>query len=111
MKVDETRYQALKRTFPDAQVVDGEGGFYIHLPSLKAKIDGTEKATPALLRPWANGDGYPTRLFFAERISNKGSNWNVFSIAGRTWHACSWSGVEADLPWLDMIASHFRPLL
>jgi hypothetical protein len=102
--------QALRTLWADAELV-GEGvKKYVLLPNLKVTTAGQEKVVAALLRPWANGDGYTTRLFFSERISPKGNNWNVFNILGRTWHACSWQSVPENLPWLEILASHLGPL-
>lgn len=110
MKDAASQLQALRAVWADAELVgDGEKK-YVLLPNLLVKSSGRAKAVAALLRPWANGDGYTTRLFFSERFSPKGANWNVFNILGRTWHACSWQSVSEDLPWLEILASHLRPL-
>jgi hypothetical protein len=110
MNPDPAKLNELKRHWPDVETVPEDVRFYIHLPSLKVATPSGTKVVSALLRPWSNGDGYPTRLFFSEKFTNKGNNWNVFSIVGRSWHACSWSGVSEDLPYLEIIASHLRPL-
>ena len=102
--------KSMKRYWPDAELVgDGEKK-YVLLPTLIVRHGAETKVITALLRPWTNGDGYTTRLFFSERFTAKGSNWNVFNILGRTWHACSWQSVSEDLPWLEIVASHLRPL-
>lgn len=102
--------QVLRSVWADAEIVgDGEKK-YVLLPKLTVRMAGQARIVAALLRPWANGDGYTTRLFFSERVSSKGNNWNVFNILGRTWHACSWQSVPEDLPWLEILASHLRPL-
>lgn len=110
MNPDPVKLSELKKHWRDVEVIAAEGKFYLHLPSLKIATSSGSKVISALLRPWANGDGYPTRLFFSEKFTNCGSNWNVFSIAGRSWYACSWAGVSDNLPYLEIIASHLRPL-
>ena len=110
MNPDPAKLTELKKHCPDVEVVSAEGKFYLHLPSLKVVTQSGFEVISALLRPWTNGDGYPTRLFFSEKFTNNGNNWKVFSIAGRSWHACSWAGVSEDLPYLEIIASHLRPL-
>jgi hypothetical protein len=102
--------KALRGCWADAELIgDGEKK-YVLLPAFVVRNGNEPKTITALLRPWANGDGYTPRLFFSERFTAKGSNWNVFNILGRTWHACSWQSVSEDLPWLEIVASHLRPL-
>lgn len=110
MSPDPSKLSELRRHWPDVEVIPADGKFYLHLPSLKVAGLSGAKVISALLRPWANGDGYPTRLFFSEKFTTNGNNWNVFGIAGRSWHACSWAGVSEDLSYLEIIASHMRPL-
>ncbi|MBE2287486.1 MAG: hypothetical protein IAE77_28785 [Prosthecobacter sp.] len=111
MSTDADKLAALKSHWPEAELVPADGRTYVHLPNLKVTAGASPKTVAALLRPWANGDGYSTRLFFSEKFTTKGNNWNVFTIAGRTWHACSWNGVPETLPWLQMTANHLAPLL
>ena len=111
MSTEADKILVLKCHWPGAELVPVEMRTYVHLPNLKVAAGISAKTVEALLRPWASGDGYTTRLFFSEKFTTKGSNWNAFSIAGRTWHACSWNGVPETLPWLQMIASHLAPLL
>lgn len=111
MNTDVEKLQELKAYWPDAELVPAAEQSYVHLPTLKVPSGASTRTVAALLRPWASGDGYSTRLFFAENFSSKGSNWNVFNIAGRTWYACSWNGVSDSLPWFQIIASHLSPLL
>jgi hypothetical protein len=111
MSTDADKLALLKQQWPDAELVPADERNYVHLPNLKVGTGTSLLSVVALLRPWANDDGYSTRLFFSEKFTSKGNNWNVFSIAGRTWHACSWNGVPESLPWFQIIASHLTPLL
>lgn len=111
MKPDAQMLAEIQRSYEGAEVLDGDGGFYIHIPVLTVSGPSGGKSVAALLRPWANGDGYPTRLFFSEKFSEKGANWGVFNILGNTWHACSWAGVAETLSYTQMVGSHLSPLL
>lgn len=111
MSTDSDKLAVLKGHWPEAELVPADGRTYVHLPNLKVPAGTDTKTIAALLRPWASDDGYTTRLFFSEKFSAKGNNWNVFTIAGRTWHACSWNHVSDTEPWLQMIASHLSPLI
>lgn len=63
----------------------------------------------ALMCPAAR-DGYATRLFLEDQISNRGQNWKTHTIRGRSWWAFSWNDVPANLPWLEIFANHLRAL-
>lgn len=110
MRDAKSEIQVLKSRWSNAELLEEGGRNYALLPTLKVSADGKEKVVSALLQPAAYGGGYTTRLYFSERFTSKGANWNVFNILGRTWHACSWNEVPEDLPWFEIIASHLRPL-
>jgi hypothetical protein len=110
MRDAESELKALKTHWPDAELLEEGGRKFALLPTLTVSADEKAKPVMALLQPWANGDGYTTRLYFSEHFTTKGSNWNVFNILGRSWHACSWNNVPEDLPWIEILASHLRPL-
>ncbi|MEW5743172.1 MAG: hypothetical protein AB1938_29930 [Myxococcota bacterium] len=57
-------------------------------------------------------DGYPSRLFFAEKVNGRGApNWHVQArIADRNWHAYSYKDVPASLPLVQMLMNHLRGL-
>ncbi|HXU21055.1 MAG TPA: hypothetical protein VN788_10775 [Verrucomicrobiae bacterium] len=57
-------------------------------------------------------DGYPTRLYFAERVACKAQlNWNAqdVRILERTWFAYSWTGVARGRP-IEVLAQHLKAL-
>jgi len=110
MKEPTKEIELLRSLWPDAELVAGGGRYYVLLPFLNVRGEGGEKTVSALLQPWANGDGYTTRLFFSERFTKKGENWNCFNILGRTWYACSWNQVPENIPWVEIVASHLKPL-
>lgn len=107
----EAKLRDLRTAWPDAELLTQGECVYVYLPDFKVVADGITRTLDALLRPSAiGGDGYESRLFFSERFTSKGSNWNIFNIAGRSWHACSWQGVASSLPWREIIACHLSPL-
>jgi hypothetical protein len=108
MRNPEAELKALSSYWADAELVgEGERRFAL-LPNFKVVADGKTKVVSALLQPWPNG--YTTRLYFSERFTTKGANWDVYNILGRSWYACSWNNVPADLPWVEIIACHLQPL-
>ena len=79
-----------------------------------------EAKPPGRVQPGANGctslpqhrDGYPSRLFFAEKVQSKAvpePNWNANGarIAERNWHAFSWK-TNPNLRLAQMVAAHLR---
>jgi hypothetical protein len=56
-------------------------------------------------------DGYPSRLFFSEKVMSKTiRNWNTCTvILGRQWQAYSWKLVTNDT-YLKMILGHLKAL-
>jgi hypothetical protein len=54
-------------------------------------------------------EGYATRLFLSGPVQGGAAqNWNQYSICGRQWYVCSWQGVPATLPWIEILANHLR---
>lgn len=101
--------ETLKALCPEAELWEEGGQPLAFLPNLQIKSDGAPHQTDGLLWPGPR-DGYETRLFLSRPFPAKGQNWNVFNIKGRAWHACSWNGVPASLPWLQILANHLSPL-
>jgi hypothetical protein len=84
---------------------------YILLPQLRLPDGCTPAAVDALLCLSAR-DGYPTRLFYAQKIASKnGLNWNAQNVAilQRTWFAYSWNYVASGRP-IEVLAQHLRAL-
>lgn len=101
--------RALQLVCPGAEMWEEGARPYVFLPKLKIAHAGKSQAVDALLAP--RGDGsYETRLYLEKPYPSRGQNWTVHSILGRTWHAMSWNGVSAALPWLQILANHLRPL-
>lgn len=108
MRDPDSEIKALKAHWPNAELLgEGKRKFAL-LPDFKVTVGSKATVLTALLQPWSGDGGYTTRLYFSERFTDKGANWNPFSILGRTWHACSWNNVPEDLPWVEIIACHLQ---
>lgn len=101
----------LKRLSPLVQQCDEGGRAYLLLPGL-CLPEGCSPATADALFCPTERDGYPSRLFFAERVaSGTPLNWNAngVRIAERNWYAFSWK-VSSGLRLAQMVAAHLRAL-
>ena len=99
----------LQRICRRAELWDDGGQPLVYLPGLKAEHVGSTTLVDCLLVPRSHG-GYSTRLFLSQAFPNRGQNWTVHNIMGRTWHAMSWNFVPDTLPWDEILANHLRPL-
>lgn len=94
---------------PDAEERDEGGLGYLYLPKLSIPKGTNSEALDGLLCLGAR-DGYPTRLFLSAAVSGKGSNWTSHAILGRTWWACSWTGVLPNQRPMQILAAHLDAL-
>src|SRR4051812_44343348 len=70
----------LKRLCPLAQHCDEGGRSYVLLPGLALPEGCSPATTDALLCP-TERDGYPSRLFFADRVASSAPlNWNATGV-------------------------------
>ncbi len=84
---------------------EGKRTLYL-LPQLQLRNGCNPAIIDALLCPFER-DGYPFRLFFAERIAtHKSLNWNFNGnmILDRKWFAFSWK-VPGELRLIQMVSS------
>ena len=101
----------LKRLCPTVQQCDEGGRTYLLLPGLALPEGCSPTTTDALLCP-TERDGYPSRLFLADRVKSRTPlNWNAngVRILERNWHGYSWK-VNPDLRLAQIIAAHLRAL-
>lgn len=96
----------LRDLCPAAEIWTDGGHPAVFMPKLQFKAQGGMHTRDVLLWPQAR-DGYATRLFLSAQVPGA-QNWNSFSICGRQWFACSWQGVPAHLPWIEILANHLR---
>jgi len=111
MVFPEDQVAELKLLCPEVQQCDEGGRTHLLLPGLSLPEGCSPSITDALLCP-TERDGYPSRLFFADRIeSGTPLNWNANGVRllERNWHAYSWK-VNPNLRLVQMIAAHLRGL-
>ncbi|TPJ35910.1 hypothetical protein FJ872_02985 [Mesorhizobium sp. B2-5-9] len=85
-----------------------EGGQPVALlPAFGFLAAGASRRMDLLLVPF-NHSGYITRLFFAQQIDGRGSNWTQHRVAERNWWAPSWNDVPPTLKWTQMLSAHLR---
>lgn len=106
--------EELKRLYPGVQRCD-EGGFTFFLLPDVALPEGCSPSRADLLLCPMLRDGYPSRLFIAERVSTMANpNWNgPFRILDRNWHVFSWMADQNDqnnLRLAQMVALHMGGL-
>ncbi|MFC3052386.1 hypothetical protein [Kordiimonas pumila] len=108
MSVDEN-FAALRKIYPEVQLMEQGGQKVAFIPNLMLKQSGQTVSLQALLWPYAR-DGYQTRLFLEKKVDGEAKNWKSFNLLGKSWWACSWRGVQANLPWPVILANHLRAL-
>lgn len=99
----------LRRINRRAELWDDAGGPLVFLPSLKVLHNCQTVTVDGLLVPREHSS-YETRLFLSQPFPDRGQNWTVHQILGRVWHAMSFRGVPASLPWRDILANHLGQL-
>ena len=111
MTFPEDQVAELKLLCPNIQHCDEAGRIYLLLPRLSLPEGCSPSTSDALLCP-TERDGYPSRLFFAERIKSRTElNWNASGvrILERNWQAYSWK-VNPGMRLAQMVAAHLRAL-
>lgn len=86
---------------------------YILIPNLMLPKGCSPERVDALLCPTNRGDGYASRLFFAQRVAGpKVLNWNAngVRIGDRNWHAFSYRIGASAKRLAQMISSHLTAL-
>jgi hypothetical protein len=104
--------EALEAIAPGARRLNEGGLRYVHLPGLQLPAGCRPAATDCLLCLDAV-NGYPSRLYFAERVTKEGKalNWNGdVHILGRAWHAYSWNYVSSDQSEVGILSDHLAAL-
>jgi hypothetical protein len=107
--MSELNIGALKTFSSEASTFTEAGLRYIHLPKFGLPSGCTPSEVDALLCMDAR-DGYPTRLFFSERIATavRTLNWHMtVTVAGTLWHAFSWTGVPSSDP-VEVLLGHLN---
>ncbi len=111
MSTPDEELAELQRTYPGSKRCEEGGTTFYFIPDLPLPQGCSPASVDALLCP-TERDGYPSRLYFADRIqSPAGLNWNMQPRAlERNWNAFSWAAVP-DLPLIDLVLAYTRALL
>ena len=92
MNFTDEQIDELSRVFPDTTQYNEGGVDYFLIPQLALPQGCSPAVADALLCPTVR-DGYPSRLFFSEKIETPTSrNWNSLDvrIIERNWNGFSW---------------------
>jgi hypothetical protein len=111
MSLPKDQIAEVKQLCPNVRIYEEAGCSYLFLPGLNLPDGCSPASVDALLCPSAR-DGYPSRLFVAERVKSPTErNWNAngVRIAERNWQACSWK-TNPNLRLIQMIAAHLGSL-
>jgi hypothetical protein len=102
--------EELKRFFPDVLAAQEGGITYLFLRDA-ALPSGCNPGRMDLLLCPAERDGYPSRLYFSEKVSCRTNlNWNGnVRVLERQWSAFSWKVLDG-LRLLQMVQEHLRAL-
>lgn len=109
MDFEKDQIAELKLIAPDLSVAQ-EGGFtFIHITNLCMPEGCTPQVVNALLCPEPR-DGYSSRLFLSEQISNRsGLNWNGnIRVLEKNWYAISWQ-TQPGHRLAEMLILHLKP--
>lgn len=104
--------EEFKKFHPEAQLAKEGGITFFFLPDV-ALPDGCIPERMNLLLCPTHRDGYPSRLYFSERVTfdykpslNPRPNWNgQIRILDETWYAFSWK-TNPNLRLIQMISAH-----
>ena len=110
MKTLEGQLEELKRFYPDAKLIPEGGINFIYIPELILPLGCTPDKIEALLCPILR-DGYPTRLFYSQKIAGiPAKNWNGnIRICDRSWVSYSWKSRDG-MELLEMVRYHLSTL-
>lgn len=101
-------FAPLKARFPGAELLQEGGLFGAFIPKLSIETSSGAVVADVLLYP-NHHSGYQSRLFVERQLEGpQARNWTPHAVAGRAWWACSWQGVDSNLPWLEVLANHLR---
>ncbi len=87
------------------ELLDG----YIYIPKLRLPSGCQPQEVEALLC-LVGHNGYMTRLFLSQQITNRLGGWAPIYVQGRTWYTWSWNGVAPQLRPAEILAEHLRAL-
>ncbi len=103
----------LKGLYSGLSLIEEAGIQYLLIPNLVLPKGWDPARLDVLLCPTAR-DGYPSRLFFAQRISGpRPLNWNAngVRIGEKNWHAFSYRIGASAQRLAQMVACHLTALV
>ena len=103
----------LKAMYSGLCLLEEAGIPYLLIPNLVLPKGCVPEKVDALLCPTNRGDGYSSRLFFAQRVTGpRELNWNAngVRIAERNWHAFSYRIGASARRLAQMVSSHLTAL-
>jgi len=99
--------EELRAICPAAKEMSEASYAYVYLPGLKLPLGCSPCQADALLCLHSR-HGYQSWLMLSAPVVGKGNNWTTHHVLDRTWHACSWDRVSADLRPAQALAEHLR---
>ena len=112
MTFPEDQLKELKELFPGVSQYEEGGCIYFLIPKFILP-DGCKPQQVDLLLCPCPRDGYPSRLFFSERVNSKvPRNWNSAGvrIIEKNWNAYSWKIAGTNLRLTQILSSHIGAL-
>lgn len=109
MEIPNDQVEELKTLYPGTCRYDEAGKPFFLIPKVQLPEGCEPRVTDALLCPTAR-DGYPSRLYVADKVAfATPRNWNASNarIIERNWHAFSWK-VRDGLRLAQMVGAHLR---
>ena len=115
MPYPEDQIAELKDLCPGLMLASEGGIDYLYMPALPMPEGCTPATIDALLCPTPR-DGYPSRLFFAQKVTpkkppNPPLNWNAQNvrILEKNWHGISWK-IRPGLRLAQTLSAHLTAL-
>ena len=111
MNFPHDQIEELKKAFSEVSYYEENGKPYFLIPQLKLPEKCVPDRADVLLCPISR-DGYPSRLFFSQKIdSPTARNWNCTNarIIERNWFAFSWKVAEGSR-LIQLLINHLRAL-
>ncbi len=92
-----------------AEPMSEAGKNYFLLPDLKLPPGRQADQVDALLCVNEHS-GYPTKLFLAIKLTDRGGTWTEFRILDRLWYSWSWKDVSSSQRPAQILIQHLNAL-
>jgi hypothetical protein len=101
--------EELRLLCPTAEPISEAGKSFFLLPNLKLPPGRQAEQTDALLCV-SEHSGYPTKLFLAIKLTDRGGTWREFRILDRLWYSWSWKDVLSNQRPAQILIQHLNAL-